>query len=80
MSEIKTAEDLIADANCGIVGIDEDLNVFEGYDGGCPEAHPSADCPEHRDPKHWRPLSKEEKRRLADIMIERWQRYKDAAE
>ena len=57
-------------ANCGIVGIDADGQVSEGYDGGIPEAHGDA----LEDADNWSP---EECCELADIMIERWQRYQE---
>ncbi len=46
-------------ANCGIVGIDDNLEPSEGYDGGF----------EHG---NWSP---EEKKELAEYMILRWKRF-----
>lgn len=55
-------------ANNGIVGIDAGLELYEGYDGGID----LDDCPS--------PLSHEEKLEFADIMIDRWMRFKAALE
>lgn len=54
------------DAHAGIIGINADGEIFDGYDGGF-------DVPPHN------PLTADEKRELADEMIARWQRYRDAA-
>ncbi len=53
-------------ANDGIIGIDDDLEVTEGYDGGF----------------YWyehnrtNALTKEEHLELADFMIDRWSKFK----
>ena len=47
-------------ANCGIIGIDPDLDVYEGYDG------------DFGDDK----LTEEEKLELAEYMITVWKSYK----
>lgn len=54
-------------ANCGIIGIDAGLSISEGYDGGI--AWPSHDWGE--------PLTKDDMRELADMLIDRWQRFKE---
>jgi len=57
-------------ANGTVVGIGEDLRVTEGWDGGIAEAN--ADGLEDTD--NWSP---EECRELADMMIDRWTRYRE---
>ena len=47
-------------AHCGIIGLDSDLNTYEGYDGG------------FEDNK----LTSEEKLELANYMIAAWNEYK----
>lgn len=56
-------------ANCGIVGIDAEGEVSEGHDGGVPGANGDA----LEDSDNWSP---QECRELADLMMERWQRYR----
>lgn len=46
-------------ANRGIVGIDAEGNAFEGYDSGLSDA----------------PLTLDERREIAEMMIERWRKY-----
>lgn len=55
-------------ANAGIIGLNPDLVVFEGYDGMVP-------WPVRRrsDPQ----LTVEDMRELVDHMIDRWQRLKE---
>lgn len=61
-------------ANCGIIGIGPDLNLSEGYDGGfCTWPIPDwwskeekADC-----------LNVEELKEIADMMIVRWQSFRE---
>jgi hypothetical protein len=61
------------DANCGIIGLDEELCVFGGYDDffRCESDPP-------RDYQEWRSVdfSRHEAVELADIMIARWQAFK----
>ncbi len=62
-------EDVKRLAYAGVIGIDENLAVFGGYDNqldGVGANYKGAD----------QPISDEEKRRLADYMIGRWMRYK----
>lgn len=56
-------------ANCGIIGINDELNIFEGYDG-------SIDWPT----SDWKTtkLTADDMRELADYMIVLWQRFKDS--
>lgn len=60
-------------ANRGIIGIDEDLKLSEGYDGGF------ATWPI---PEWWEPnekaecLQAEDLKEIADLMIERWKKFK----
>ena len=63
-------------ANGGIIGIDEDLNVTEGYDGGI-EFQPLSQW-EDGDPENLKPWTSAEKIELADMMIDRWTRFKAA--
>jgi len=63
-------EDVKRLAYAGVIGIDEDLAVFGGYDNrldGVGVDYKGAD----------QPMSDEEKRRLADYMIGLWVRYRD---
>lgn len=73
----KTAQDIIDDANRGIVGIDREGEVFGGYDDIYPEAGngPMDDAYEEREP-----LPPAERVALADEMIRRWTAYRAAAE
>lgn len=57
---------------CGIWGIDEELAIYEGYDN---EVHLDLDF-DNGEEINWTP---EQKRELADLMIGRWQQFKDAA-
>jgi len=54
-------------ANCGIVGIDPDLKLSEGYDGDV--EYPTLDTDEFS-------LTAEDMHELADMMIARWQAFK----
>jgi len=56
-------------ANCGIIGIDENLSVSQGYDGDFYDD----DTEEYQEEK----LSKEDLKELADFMIERWSKFKE---
>jgi NAD(P)H-nitrite reductase large subunit len=55
-------------ANKGIIGIDANLTVYDGYDG-------------IMDPGHTQiRFTSEERRELADYMIRLWEMYKDRRE
>lgn len=55
-------------ANNGILGMGPDLDIFEGYDGAPdPESLYSGEDP-------WTP---EERAEVANMMIDRWQRWSD---
>ena len=53
-------------ANCGIIGIDAEGEISEGYDGGI------YDTPDWEGKGGWTP---EEKLELAVHMIKRWSKY-----
>lgn len=59
-------------ANCGFVSINEKLEIAEGYDGG----FPLAQYEEYYDPDYPGP-SKEDMLELADLIIERWNKFKE---
>ena len=70
---MRTLDDLIAQANNGLISIDAGLNVGTGYDQMAPEAGAV-------EPEEWQDftlLSADERLRLADRMIALWQRYRD---
>lgn len=56
-------------ANCGIIGIAPDLQLSEGYDG-------PINWPPHELDSN--PLTAEDMIELADMMIERWQKFRAA--
>lgn len=56
-------------ANCTIVGISEDLKITEGYDGGI---HCVGDYGEDDTDG----LTKQDQLELADLMIDRWNKFK----
>lgn len=60
----------------GIVGIDDELVVFEGYDGRLGAPGEGADGDPYLDPA---PLTPTEFMELADVMIGRWQALKENA-
>lgn len=68
----------IVDANSGAIGIDNELNVSEGYDGGIyPSPDELTDGPAGLDPEQvWTQAEREE---LADYMIGLWTRWKAKA-
>lgn len=71
------ADQLLATAHRGYVGINDSLEVASGFDHALlgADATPcdyDAEFPENR-------LSASERIKLADVMIERWTRYRDAA-
>ena len=59
-------------ARRGVIGINKELELFEGFDGRLYEAQPVA--------PDWvvEPLTTEEKSALADEMLRRWTAYRDA--
>ncbi|NCC52991.1 MAG: hypothetical protein EOM20_17510 [Spartobacteria bacterium] len=66
----------------GIIGIDPDLNVYEGYDGRIESAWIAApEWMEDEDATEWNKssLSQEEKVALGQEMIRRWSAYVNAA-
>lgn len=73
----KTARDVMGEANCGIVGIDEALDVFGGYDEQLVAAATNR--------QDWwaegegTELPPAERIALADEMIRRWTAYRDIA-
>lgn len=68
---IKLPSGLRIDANCDIVGIDREGEVFEGYDGAL-----DAGAIKRANGDTFRgKLSAEDKRALADVMIARWAAY-----
>lgn len=50
--------------NAGIIGIDPDLELSEGYDGGF-----------SIDPYNTGPITPDERREMAEYMIDLWRRY-----
>jgi hypothetical protein len=72
-----TFGELVVKANCGYIGINDELEISEGYDGVFPEAQPG-----YQSQGDWDdgPLSKEDMLKLADLMIWRWTRYRKAVE
>jgi hypothetical protein len=73
---IMTLIELIDRANRGIIGIDDDLNVFGGFDKSLEQA--GLEKPDWMDDDDFDELQKDEKIALADRMIALWQRYRDA--
>lgn len=72
------AEFLDEASYCGeTIGLDDDLNVYTGSDQASYEACPGEPC-------DWLPpgraMPKAEKLLLADLMIDRWTRYKAAVQ
>jgi hypothetical protein len=60
-------------ANCGAVGINEDddgFQISQGYDGRIPWPHLDCDQPDPTD------LTADDMRELADILIDRWTRFR----
>lgn len=78
-----TADELIRRANGGIVGIDEGMLVYSGYDSAVDHADATArGRPEWIHPDDHNEdneIALEEKHKLADAMIARWARYKKEA-
>jgi hypothetical protein len=75
---MRTALYVIAEAPSGVIGIGDDLRVFQGYDMHAAGAAPDYERPEHLDPGEPDSgyMTIAEKVRLADIIIERWQAYR----
>lgn len=70
-----TLKNLLERSNGNIVGIGPDLTISTGYDSGEPAAGPGP-LPDYDD---WTtPMPKAEKLKLADLMLDRWTRYKAA--
>ncbi len=68
--------DIFDEATCGIIGINENLEVFGRYDEPFPEAtaiYKRPDMFEDTDPDY--ELEKTEKLTLANTMIGRWKAY-----
>lgn len=61
-------------ANGGIFGLSEDLELTEGYDGSLSSRWPGYEY--EPDPEH--EFTADEVREIADIMIERWTRFRAA--
>ncbi len=67
---LKSGKKIYAHRN--IVGIDDKLELSQGYDGGMP-ATPNCDYYADMDDNI---LTKEETLELADLMINRWQQFR----
>lgn len=74
-----TEQELINKAGRGVIGINETLEVFGGFDDQFLTAGATATKPSWVDAEDWDALSKEEKHKLADRMVALWQRYKEDA-
>lgn len=79
MTYIKTHEELLEDAYLGIVGLSEDLEVYGGYDEFYGEAAALNDKTALMLDDDLKYMSANEKRKLADVMIARWTKYKKVA-
>jgi len=73
-----TADELMRESNCGIVGMDAELEVYGGYDEAWPAARPGVLDQEVYPGAH--DMVPSEKLKLADAMIGRWMRYRAAVE
>jgi hypothetical protein len=62
-------------AYAGVLGINDKLEVFGGFDTPIEKLY--ANIPEGRDPDEWEQCRSKEKIEVADIMISRWQKYKE---
>jgi len=69
------AEELLGEANCGFVGINSELEICSGYDQ-MESAATMAEIPEWYDDNYIL-MPPEERAKLADVMIARWQRYRE---
>lgn len=67
--KLKSGRELYA--NRGLISINEELEISEGYDGGLP-APPNSENYKYDEDG----LSKEDALDLADILIDRWKRFK----
>ena len=74
VDEIKLSSGRIIYANCGIIGLSPELEVREGYDGTVEWPPPTWN--EYAKPY----LTADDMRELADLMIDRWQRFKASLE
>lgn len=72
--KLKTGREVYA--NRGLIGINAELEVAEGYDG-VPDG---ANFPQEWDDEDYQYWSVEERVELADIMIARWQAFKGKAQ
>jgi len=79
-TESKTIEELLLKLgpNQGIIGINEELGVYEGYDGCLECAFLQSPCDDEDWVASWKrsELTFNEKRILADEMILRWLKYR----
>lgn len=71
-----SADEIIENSPFGIIGIDSELKIFGGYDTRYVEAN----AKRGNEYDEFGQLPKSEKQKLANFMIARWQRYKEAAE
>ena len=71
------AQDIFDQANSGIIGINDELEVFGGYDDRFKQADAESERPEFLSPEEWDEMPSEEKLTLADHMIALWFRYKN---
>lgn len=60
----------------GVVGIDEEVRIYGGFDQIIEGAH--ATLPDSREPDEWESWTREEKIEFASIMCDRWARYAKA--
>jgi hypothetical protein len=60
--------------NLGVIGIDSEGNVYQGYDGSLFDWPGDIDDDEPAINER-RPLTLDERRELSTIMIDRWQRF-----
>lgn len=68
-SEIKLHNGKVLYANQGIIGIDENLELYHGYDGSFPEYFDASDGV----------LIKAEQIEVANIAIQRWKEFRRKA-
>ena len=76
MSDCKLPSGKTFYANLGIIGIDDELGVYGGYDQGI-DFSPLYEW-EEGDPESLKPWTVAEKIELANMMIERWTKFRDA--
>lgn len=86
---MKQANDVLGDDKCGFscgdraasgefVSISADGHVALGFDCILDGWHPTEKKPDWYEDDEWPDIPADEKLKLADAMIERWQRYKRA--